>query len=337
MAVELSDLNWSPRKNWVEKKGGLPPYVVRIAKHLIAKGFSRSHAIATAINVVKKMKRTGDLNWPGRQRVNAGSRGQAIGAVARWEAMKASREGDSSLELSLPSAVQKLRAKGVVNGGKREHGKSYGASKSSIGPGKHLNQNVTIGSKKPGSAPGSVTKAAKPGGLPSGGHVKKVTPGSAPSSGDVAKKMGVGRSAVKGRGPSDTKRVNVNKLADKLHNVPQPLPKHNLRPDVNIPGTVGAAPLKKAVAKQAAKGSASAAPAKQSHSGGQIAPMTTQRTADLVKQQLGVAPRSVNMAMPGAVVTSNTLRAKAMLKRLRKTYKPRKIKKIKTFKPTKVA
>lgn len=81
-------LDSSPKANWVEKKGGLPDYVCRIAKHLIAKGMSKQHAIATAINVVKRMCKSGDLNYPGIQQANAASRAEACAAVARWESMK---------------------------------------------------------------------------------------------------------------------------------------------------------------------------------------------------------------------------------------------------------
>lgn len=82
-------LNEKPGKNWVEEQGGLPPYIERIALHLVGKGKSHSAAIATAINAAKRMCATGDLNWPGLQHVNAGSRAEACAAVARWEAMKA--------------------------------------------------------------------------------------------------------------------------------------------------------------------------------------------------------------------------------------------------------
>lgn len=84
----MGKLDWSPRSNWVEKRGGLPTYIERIALHLISKGMDRSHAIAVAINAAKKMCATGDLNWPGLQSVNPGSRAEACAAVARWEAMK---------------------------------------------------------------------------------------------------------------------------------------------------------------------------------------------------------------------------------------------------------
>jgi hypothetical protein len=76
--------------NWVEKAGGLPSYIERIAKHLhYEKGMSISRAIATAVNVVKKMCAGGDLNFPGKQNVNAKSRAQACKAVAEWTRKKA--------------------------------------------------------------------------------------------------------------------------------------------------------------------------------------------------------------------------------------------------------
>jgi F like protein len=76
-------------KNWVSQTGGLPKYIKRISKHLRRKGMTQSRAIATAVNVVKKMCRTGDLQWPGQQQVNLKSRAQACAAVASWEAKKA--------------------------------------------------------------------------------------------------------------------------------------------------------------------------------------------------------------------------------------------------------
>jgi hypothetical protein len=75
--------------NWVEDAGGLPKYIKRIEKHLLAKGMDESQAIATAVNVVKKMCATGDTNFPGAQEVNAESRAEACAAVAEWEAKKA--------------------------------------------------------------------------------------------------------------------------------------------------------------------------------------------------------------------------------------------------------
>lgn len=83
-------LDRSKKENWVDKAGGLPSYIERIAKHLhYEKGKSIGHAIAIAVNVVKKMCASGDTNFPGKQSVNAGSRAEACKAVASWESKKA--------------------------------------------------------------------------------------------------------------------------------------------------------------------------------------------------------------------------------------------------------
>ena len=76
-------------KNWVDEQGGLPSYIKRIKKHLVAKGFSESHAIAVAVNAARRMCSSGDVNWPGIQQVNPGSRAEACAAIARWNAMRA--------------------------------------------------------------------------------------------------------------------------------------------------------------------------------------------------------------------------------------------------------
>jgi hypothetical protein len=87
--VPIVRLSAGELANWVEKAGGLPPYIKRIAKHLQQKGKDESQAIATAVNVVKKMCATGDINFPGSQQVNAGSQAEACAAVKSWEAKKA--------------------------------------------------------------------------------------------------------------------------------------------------------------------------------------------------------------------------------------------------------
>lgn len=63
----------------------IPPYMKRIEKHLIAGGMGESQAIATAVNAAKKMCSTGDLNFPGSQQVNPGSKAEACAAVAQWK------------------------------------------------------------------------------------------------------------------------------------------------------------------------------------------------------------------------------------------------------------
>lgn len=61
----------------------------RAAVHLVDKGMSVGHAIAVGTNAAKKLCATGDVNWPGMQNVNPGSRAEACASVALWESMKA--------------------------------------------------------------------------------------------------------------------------------------------------------------------------------------------------------------------------------------------------------
>lgn len=86
----LPDLpNKKNKTNWVEKAGGLPKYIERIAKHLHhEKGMPLGRAIAIAVNACKRMCASGDVNFPGTQQVNAGSRAQACAAVADWNRKK---------------------------------------------------------------------------------------------------------------------------------------------------------------------------------------------------------------------------------------------------------
>jgi hypothetical protein len=76
-------------QNWVQQTGGLPQYIKRISDHLRAKGMDQSRSIAVAVNAAKRMCATGDLNFPGLQQVNAGSKAEACAAVADWERKKA--------------------------------------------------------------------------------------------------------------------------------------------------------------------------------------------------------------------------------------------------------
>ena len=78
------DLERVPGKqNWVDRAGGLPDYIERIAKHLhYEKGMDISRAIATAVATVKR--------WAaGGGDVSAATRAKAAAAVAQWEAKKA--------------------------------------------------------------------------------------------------------------------------------------------------------------------------------------------------------------------------------------------------------
>lgn len=74
--------------NWVEKAGGLPSYIERIAKHLhYEKGHSISSAIAMAVNTVKKWCSTGKNHNGGN--LSAKTKATACKAVSSWEAKKA--------------------------------------------------------------------------------------------------------------------------------------------------------------------------------------------------------------------------------------------------------
>jgi hypothetical protein len=76
--------------NWVEEQGGLPRFIERIACHLhFEKGKDVGMSIAIAKNAAQRMCDSGDLNFPGMQQVNAGSRAEACAAVAEWNRMRA--------------------------------------------------------------------------------------------------------------------------------------------------------------------------------------------------------------------------------------------------------
>lgn len=85
--------------NWVEKAGGLPSYIERIAKHLhYEKKMDISRAIAVAVNVVKKACASGQANASGQW--NPKSRAEACKAVAEWERKKGSSKAKSVSEAS---------------------------------------------------------------------------------------------------------------------------------------------------------------------------------------------------------------------------------------------
>lgn len=79
--------------NWVDRKGGLPNYICRIARAVKRSGRSTSQAIAIAVSRVKK--------WAaGGGDVTAKTRAKAAAALAQWEAMKLSRERDELVMLT---------------------------------------------------------------------------------------------------------------------------------------------------------------------------------------------------------------------------------------------
>lgn len=75
-------LDRSPGSNWVEKGGGLPEYICRIARAIHRSGRPIGQAISIAVSRVKK--------WAaGLDDVDADTRAKAAKAVAEWEALKA--------------------------------------------------------------------------------------------------------------------------------------------------------------------------------------------------------------------------------------------------------
>lgn len=75
-----SSLDRSPKKNWVEQRGGLPRYIRMVANAMMRKGRPRSLAIRLAIGIVR--------NWATHQNVSPKVKAAAIKAIAEWEAMK---------------------------------------------------------------------------------------------------------------------------------------------------------------------------------------------------------------------------------------------------------
>lgn len=122
--------NQPGKTNWVEKAGGLPSYVRRIAKHLVAdQGFTVSHAIATAVNTVKKWARGGGG-------VTAKTQATAAKALAEWNAKKGLSNAagtDNVLQLassfggaSFQKNLQEIRDAQKNKGKKKDKGKGKG-------------------------------------------------------------------------------------------------------------------------------------------------------------------------------------------------------------------
>lgn len=84
--------------NWVNRAGGLPMLIRRVAHHLIDKGRPESVAIATAVNWAKKMCASGRA-FGGKVKVSKEAQAAACSAVAEWERKKAqSHAGKALLE-----------------------------------------------------------------------------------------------------------------------------------------------------------------------------------------------------------------------------------------------
>jgi hypothetical protein len=85
-------LNRSPKKNWVEKFGDLPPYINSYATALKRQNptWTIQKCIQVAISRLKSIAATGRLmQLPGRPKVRPAVRAAAIKAIAQWNAMRA--------------------------------------------------------------------------------------------------------------------------------------------------------------------------------------------------------------------------------------------------------
>ena len=83
LATSSASLDRSPKKNWVENSGGLPPYIRKIARAIHQKrGIPLSRAIPMAIGKIKDWAGGGDD-------VTAKTRAKAAAALAKWTALKA--------------------------------------------------------------------------------------------------------------------------------------------------------------------------------------------------------------------------------------------------------
>jgi hypothetical protein len=82
MATSSASLDRSPKKNWVENAGGLPPYIRKIARAIHEKrGIPLSQAIPFAIGRIKRWAAGGD-------NVTAETKAKAAAAIAAWERLK---------------------------------------------------------------------------------------------------------------------------------------------------------------------------------------------------------------------------------------------------------
>ena len=115
MSVDLADgvLPTLERKpggpdNWVEAAGGLPDYIEKIAKRLhYQRGFTIQHAIATAVNTVKRWAKGGTVTKYGTAKtISPATQAKAAAAVASWEAKK--KAGSLKLSEEVWAEVNRL-------------------------------------------------------------------------------------------------------------------------------------------------------------------------------------------------------------------------------------
>ena len=82
-----STLDRSPKKNWVEREGGLPKKIEDLAKALVRSGHTIQNAIQIAVGKAKVFAVTVD---------NPAKRAEWAAAVAQWEKMKVSSKAKTA-------------------------------------------------------------------------------------------------------------------------------------------------------------------------------------------------------------------------------------------------
>lgn len=88
-------LDSSPKSNWVQKAGGLPTYICRVARAVLRSGHGKSQAIAIAVGRVKA--------WAaGADGVTGPTKAKAAAAVAQWEALKAKSKAGKVVKATHP-------------------------------------------------------------------------------------------------------------------------------------------------------------------------------------------------------------------------------------------
>lgn len=83
-AMDTTPLDRSPKKNWVENTGQLPPYIRAIAHALIRAGHPTDEAISIALSRIKA--------WIADPKTTADTKEKASKALAQWEALRAANK-----------------------------------------------------------------------------------------------------------------------------------------------------------------------------------------------------------------------------------------------------
>lgn len=90
VCLAACSLDMHPGKsNWVQDNGGLPNAICEMAKDIVEKGKSVSHAIAIAVSQAKKLAATSK---------DPKVRAKYTAAVAQWEALKARARAKGALK-----------------------------------------------------------------------------------------------------------------------------------------------------------------------------------------------------------------------------------------------